>query len=200
MLIDIVILPPKNLRKRIGVKMKREIGHLPNFFVVDSTKLIPHLSLWHMKTSQDMVSNITKELKQAIKGQKPIEIISSEFHAIEKYKGCLEFPVNKNKDLIKLQQKVFKKIHPYKTGLMPRFASFLKIKYSEEKLKEIRKYGRSLGFHPHFTMGWLKNEKDIMGVVKKMKVVKLKFQAKEIYICEIDKWWQVKRIIKKINF
>jgi len=200
MLIDIVILPQKNLRKKIGIKIKKEIGHLPNFFVVDSAKLIPHLSLWHMKTSQKGVSKVAQELKQVVKGQKPIKIISSEFHALEKYKGCLEFPVKEKKDLTKLQQKVFQKIHAYKTGLMPRFASFLKIKYSEEKLREIKKYGRSLGFHPHFTMGWLKNEKDITGVVKRMREVKFKFQAKEIYICEINKWWQVKRIIKKITF
>ena len=200
MLIDIVVLPPKNIRKKIGVKMKKEIGYLPNFFVVDSTKLIPHLSLWHMKTSYQKVDKISQELKQVVKGQKPIKIASSEFHALEKYKGCLEFPVKENKDLAKLQQKVFQKIHPYKTGLMPRFASFLKIKYSKEKLREIKKYGRSLGFHPHFTMGWLKNEKDITGVVKNTRAVKFKFQTKEIYICEIDKWWQVKRIIKKISF
>ena len=200
MLIDIVILPQKNLRKKIGVKMKKEIGHAPNFFVVDNKKLIPHLSLWHMKTSYQKISKIVQELKRVAKEQKPIKINSFEFHAIEKYKGCLEFLVKENKDLAKLQQKVFQKIYPYKTGLMPQFASFLKIKYSEEKLREIKKYGRSLGFHPHFTMGWLKNEKDIIGVVKKMRAVKFKFQAKEIYICEIDKWWQVKRIIKKISF
>lgn len=200
MIIDIVILPPKNLRKKIGVKIKKVVDSVPNFFIVDNTKLVPHLSLWHMKTSQDKINRIARELKQSIKGQKPIKIISSKFHAIEKYKGCLEFPMKENKDLVKLQQKVFQKIYPYKTGLMPQFASFLKIKYSKEKLKEIKKYGKSLGFHPHFTMGWLKNKKDIVGVVKKMKVMKFNFQAKEIYICEIDKWWQVRRIVKKIGF
>ncbi len=200
MLIDIVILPPKNLRKKIGIKMNKEIGHLPNFFVVDNMKLIPHLSLWHMKTSKKVVDKIAQELKQVIEGQKSIKISSSEFHAIEKYKGCLEFSVKKNKDLVVFRQKVFQKTYIYKTGTMPQFASFLRIKYSKEKLKEIKKYGRSLGFGPHFTMGWLKNEKDIARVVKKMRKVKFSFLAKEVYICEIYKWWQVKKIIQKINF
>ena len=180
--------------------MKKEIGRLSNFFVVDDTKLIPHLSLWHMKTSKKKIGSIFKELKQAIKGQKPIKIISSEFHAVEKYKGYLEFPVRENKDLVKLQQKIFQKIYSYKTGTMPQFASFLGIKYSEEKLREIKKYGGSLEFGPHFTMGWLKNEKDIAGVVRKMQQVKFSFLVKEVYICEVDKWWQVRKIIKKIDF
>ena len=83
---------------------------------------------------------------------------------------------------------------------MPSFASFLKIKYSKEKLKEIKKYGRGVGFNPHFTMGWLKDKKDISKVAKRMQKVKFGFLTKEIYICEVDEWWQVKRIIKKIDF
>jgi hypothetical protein len=33
-----------------------------------------------------------------------------------------------------------------------------------------------------------------------MRKIKFSFWAKEIYICEVDGWWQVKRIIKKIPF
>jgi len=199
MLIDIVILPPKSIRRKIGTKIKKEIGNLPNFFIVDDIKLIPHLSLWHINTSKKEVGEIARKLQEITKEQKPIRITSSKFHALKKFKGCLEFTTKKNKDLVKLQQKVFQNIFSYKTGIMPQFASFLKIKYSKEKQEEIKKYGRSLKFGPHLTMGWLKKEKDISKVVKKMKKVKFSFPVKEIYICEIDNWWQVKRIIKKIN-
>ncbi|MFA6325338.1 MAG: hypothetical protein WCX46_03895 [Candidatus Paceibacterota bacterium] len=199
MLIDIVILPPTNIRNKIGTKIKKEMGSLSNYFVVDNNKLIPHLSLWHMKTSKKNVDKITQELKKVIKNQKPIKITSSEFHALEKFKGCLEFTIKENKNLSVFRQNIFEKIYSYKTGIMPQFASFLKIKYSKEKLKEIQKYGRGLGFGPHFTMGWLKNENDISKVIKKMNKVKFSFPVNEIYICEIDKWWQVKKIIKKIN-
>ena len=131
MLIDIVILPHKKVRKKIGAKMKKEINNLSNYFVVDNIKIVPHLSLWHMKISQNRISKIAKELKEVTKGQKQITITSSEFHAIKKYKGCLEFTIKKNKDLAKLQQKIFQKIYNYKTGIMPQFASFLGIKYSK---------------------------------------------------------------------
>jgi len=200
MLIDIAILPPQNTRKEIGRKVNKEIGDFPNYFVVDNIKLIPHLSLWHMKISKQEVNNIAERLKQIIKKQKQIEISSSGFHASEKFKGCLEFKVKKDKDLIELQQKVFKNIYSYKSGIMPSFAASLGFINSEEKQQQIEKYGRSLGFSPHFTIGWLKDEKDIAEVAKKMREMKFGFFAKEIYICEIDKWWQVKKIIKKIKF
>jgi hypothetical protein len=200
MLIDIVILPPQDIRKEIGTKIKKEMSHLPNYFVVDNNKLIPHLSLWHMKTSKENIEKIAQELKKVVKNKKSIKITSSKFHDLEKFKGCLEFTIKENKNLVVFRQKVFEKIYFYKTGIMPQFASFLKIKYSKNKLEEIRKYGRGLGFGPHFTIGWLKNESDISKVVKRMNKVKFSFTVNEIYICEIDKWWQVKKIIKKINF
>lgn len=200
MLIDIVILPPEKIRNIVGARMSKAFGNSPNFFVVDNKNLIPHLSLWHLKTSEKRLPKIAEELQQVVDKQKPIKIISSKFRGIPKYKGCLEFPVKNNNSMKSLQKKVFENIHKYKTGIMPPFAPFLKLKASKQKLKEVKKYGRGLGFHPHFTMGWIKNEKDVSGIVKNMQKVKFNFLAKEIYICEVDNWWQVKRIIRKINF
>ncbi len=199
MLIDIVILPPENLRRKIGAKMKKEMGSLPNYFIVDNIKLIPHLSLWHIETSKERINDIAQELKQITKKQGPVKINSLKFHALDKFKGCVDFSVKNNNDLNSLREKVFKKVYPYKTGMMPKFASFLG-PYTRKQLKEVKKYGRTLGFAPHFTMGWLKKEKDTASVVKKMQKVKFSFLAKEIYICEVDSWWQVKKIIKKIDF
>jgi 2'-5' RNA ligase len=200
MLIDIAILPPQDTRKKIGAKMKKGVGDLPNLFVVDNDKLIPHLSLWHLRTSKEKINKIAREVEKIAKGQKSVKINSSTFHALEQYKGFLEFAVKNTKELALLQQKVFQKTYLYKTGTMPKFASFVGHPYTGEKLKEVKKYGRPLGFTPHFTMGWLKNEKDVAPTVKKMQGIKLSFLAKELYICEVDKWWQVKRIIKKIEF
>jgi hypothetical protein len=200
MLIDIAIVPPQHIRREIGTKMKKEIGHAPHLFVVDNNKLIPHVSLWHMRTSKIKIPKITRRLEKIIKGQKSIRVSSLEFHALEKYKGFLEFAVKDTNGLVLLQQRIFQNIHSYKTGAMPKFAPFLNIPYTKKAIREIKKYGRSLGFNPHFTMGWLKNEKDIAQVVRKMQKTKFSFLAKEIYVCEVDNWWQVKRIIRKIEF
>jgi 2'-5' RNA ligase len=199
MLIDIVILPPKNIRKKIGAKMKKEAESLPNYFVVDNIKFIPHLSLWHLRISKKKVKDLARELEQLVRKQKPIKISTSRFINLKKYNGCLEFTVKNSQDLTLLRQKVFEKSYPYKIGMMPKHTSFIG-PYTSKKLKEAKKYGRPLAFAPHFTMIWLKKEKDIAGAVKKMKKIKFSFLAKEIFICEVNNWWQAKKIIKKISF
>ena len=198
MFIDIVILPPLGVRNKIGKKVKKEIDHFPNFFVVDNINLIPHLSLWHMKVSEGKISNIAKELKKITKGQEPIKVSSLNGPIVE-LKGSLEFLIASNKNLILFQQKVFQKIFSCKNGAMPKFPKFVS-SYSKGQLKEVEKYGRCLEFNPHFTMGWLKNKEDVIDVKKRISKIKFSFLAKEIYICEVNEWWQVKGIIKKIDF
>lgn len=201
MLIDIVILPSNKIRNSIGSRIKEKAGKLPNYFLVDNKKLIPHLSLWHLKTSKNRIEPIRKTLQKLIKNQKPIKISAFNLQAIPKYKGCVDFPVGNTKPLENLREKVVQNTYLYKTGIMPQFASQIGMKLPKgEKLKEIKKYGRSYGFHPHFTMGWLKRRKDALKTVEAMKGYNFSFYAKEIYICEVDRWWQVTRIIKKIPF
>lgn len=198
MLLDIVILPPVKLRRKIGRKIKKEVGAYPHIFVVDNVKLMPHLSLWHIRTSKNKINELTKELKEIVKNQKPIKISSAGFTILKKPKGCSQFEISNSKALSSLQQKVFKKTYPFKTGMMPQIEIWGL--WTGEQLKQARKYSRPLWFGPHFTAGILKNTGDALKVVKAMKKVKFNFVAKEIYICEINKWWQVIRIIKRINF
>lgn len=196
MLLDIALVPPEKLRKKLGEKAAKEIGGFPNAFVVDNVRRIPHLSLWHLRTSKSRVSKLTEELRQIVRKQKAIKITSTGFRILKKYKGDVEFTVEKNDALISLQEKVFKKIYSYKTGTMPPFFG----RWVGEKRRQAERYGKPLGFKPHFTMGFLKNEEDARKVVKKMKKVSFSFFANEICLCEIDTWWQVKKIIKKIDF
>jgi len=198
MLLDIVILPPVKLRRQIGNRIRRLTDYYPRVFVVDNRKLIPHLSLWHLKTSKSRINILTKALEKIVKNQKAIKIEVVRLVAHKKLKGELEFRVNKNRTLSSLQRKVFKNIYPFRTGPMPSFRPFGV--WRGKELKQARKYGRPLGFNPHFTMGLLKNMKDALAVAVEMKNIKFNFLAKEIYICEVNRWWQATKIIKKINF
>jgi len=199
MLIDIVILPPIKIRNKIGLKFKKEITKFPNVFVVDNKKFIPHLSLWHLKTSITKIEKFSHELNMVAKGQKPIKIISADFHIVDKYKVCLSSEVQKSDLLESFQQKVFQTSYRFSTGMMPQFFPAFG-KWADEELEEAKKYGKPLRFNPHITAGWLKKEADAQKIVRMVKGVKYSFLAKEIYICEINKWWQVKKIIKKISF
>lgn len=200
MLLDVVVLPPVELRRTIGRKIKEGVGCYPRLFVVDNTKLIPHLSLWHVRTSQNRIDKLAKELELAVKNQRPIGIRSTNFVAVKSPEGCVEFGVKNNRALASLQQKVFKKTYPFRTGMMPQFGASFGIKWSSKELKEAKKYSRPLWFGPHFTAGILKSKEDALRSVKAMKKVKFKFLAKEIYICRVNRLWQADKILRKINF
>ena len=124
MLLDIVILPPTGLRKRIGKKIRRATKNLPRIFVVDDTKFTPHLSLWHIKTSKNRIGTITEELKKITKTQRPIKIKTKKFIASKKDKGGIGFKINSRKSLTSLRNRVFKRTYPFKTGMMPPFQAY----------------------------------------------------------------------------
>ena len=100
-----------------------------------------------------------KELKKVVKNQKSIKITSSEFHALKKFKGCLEFTTKENKNLVIFRQKVFEKVCSYKTGIMPQFASFLKIKYSKKEIRGNKKIWQRFRVWSSFHNGVVKKRK-----------------------------------------
>ncbi|MFH1193053.1 MAG: hypothetical protein V1656_01925 [Candidatus Jorgensenbacteria bacterium] len=199
MLLDVVVLPPPELREKVGRKIKKAAAGYPAGFVVDNKKFIPHLSLWHLKTDKSKIDGLAKKLEGVVKHQKPLSIHSAAFNVEPMVQGVIvEFPIRKNAALSVLREKVFSRAYHFKTGIVPPFKPFGIPK--GKALVETKKYGRPLGFYPHFTMGWLESMKDSRAVQRKMKKTKFSFTAKEIYICEINRWWQVTRIVKKIDF
>jgi methionine aminopeptidase len=199
-LIDIVILPPEKLRQKLGKRIKKEAADYPAGFIVDNKKFIPHLSLWHLNVSGGKrIGKITEELEKIVKNQKAVKVNSSGFGVSAQNIGAtFHFNIREDKALMRLKEEVFWRTYRLKTGMMPPYKPFGI--WTGKSLKEARKYGKPLGVKLHMTMGWLKNEEDAPKVQKRMKKVKFSFTAKEIYICRVNHWWQVDKIIKKINF
>src|SRR3989338_9047971 len=197
MLLDIVILPPDKTAAAVGKKIKQAAKNFPHGFIVDNQAMIPHLSLWHIKTSKNRIIQLSQDLKSVAVKQKPIKISSSAFVESKNHKGVVEFLVRNSRSLILLQQKVFETTYPYKTGMMPQFLMFEK--WSGKELLQARKYSRPLGFKPHFTMAHIKSPEGTQKIIGNMNKIKFTFEAKEIYVCEVNRWWQVTRIIKKFK-
>ncbi len=198
MLIDIVILPSAKLRQKIGRKMRKETASYSAIFVVDNKQFIPHLSLWHLRISKNRIDDLTAELKKTVVGQKPFKICSAGFMASKKENGIVSFSVKNDKSLELLQKKVFRRVYPFKIGMMPQFEVFGL--WKGKTLAEGKKYGRPLAFNPHFTMGFLKKPEDALKIEKTMEKERISFIAKEIYVCEVNRWWQATKILEKINF
>lgn len=178
--------------------MKKETAGYPAVFVVDNRKLIPHLSLWHLRTSKNRINALTAELKKVVADQKPIKINSAGFMASKKENGIVSFSVRSSEPLALLRKKVLEKAYSFKTGMMPQFAAFGL--WKGKTLVEGKKYGRPLAFNPHFTMGFLKKPEDALKIEEAMKKEEFRFLAKGIYVCEVNRWWQVTKVLKKISF
>ena len=71
MLYDIVIVPPKNLRHKIGQRVLSVTRGKPATFVVDNIRLIPHLSLFHVRTSKTQLAKLFHVVEQIIKKYEP---------------------------------------------------------------------------------------------------------------------------------
>lgn len=199
MLLDVVILPPAGLRRTIGKRIRKETSGYPAGFVIDNKKFIPHLSLWHLRSSPGRIAGLMGELRKVARDQKPFTIRSAGFHVSKMNTGTVvEFAARKSAPLAALQKRVFSRTYPFKTGMVLPFKPFGA--WSGKALAQARKYGRPIGFGPHFTMGWLKNTDDALVVQRTMRKTRFSFVAKEFYLCEVNRWWQVTGIIKKIGF
>ncbi|MDP4000898.1 MAG: L-threonylcarbamoyladenylate synthase [bacterium] len=195
MLLDIVILPPKNIRDKIGKLTKKYGFKYPNVFIVDNKKIIPYLSLFHINTSRSELQKIILVIKKIVKNHHAEKIHSIQFK-VNKKNGIFEYVLSNNAGLRSLQKEVFLSIHPFKTGLMPAPRPYRDVFLTSKKQKqEHKKYGRPMGFGPHFTLGMLKNPKNGKKIAQNMKF-DFEFLGNTVAITEVNKWWQVTKVLK----
>ena len=197
MLIDIVILPPKNTRKMVGNFGNKIKSELSLDWFVDNKKLIPHISLYHIRIDKNKLPSVLFETGKIFVKSKKIPINFTQASGHYPYYGI---GVKKSDKLYKLHKialtlKFLRKgempfIHPPKTVLAKKYA---------------QTYG-AIGilnrYNPHITLGSINKESDFEKVSKKVNENKIKFKsftATSIAITEVDKFWQVKKIIKEFK-
>lgn len=197
MLLDIVILPPQKLRRKIGKKIEVATKGLKPVFVVDNKKFIPHLSLFHVRTSKGRINKLEARIKEVLKEYRSIWLQSKGVELSKSGSGIIFYKVANPRELGRLRKQIFKACYPLRTGMMPWFIS--NRRPTNEELESRKKYGTHLKFHPHFTLTLLSDTKDVRTVARKIKSMKFKFLADTVAITEVNFWHQVKRIIKKFK-
>ena len=195
MLLDIVILPPPSLREKIGAKMRQTAKGRKYIFVVDNRKLIPHMSLFHIRTSRARLKKLKEIVGKISKRYRPVVIRSTGFIREGR---IVAYELSHNQTLRGLNREIVKNCYNLRTGMMP-WTGVGKPKRWEQKNRE--KYGtqHNIGpsFRPHFTMGKFKSEVDVRKVARQMQSFSFQFQADTVAICEVNFWHQVTRIYKK---
>lgn len=155
MLLDIVILPPLTLRRRIGRKIKTAVSGISTQYLVDNSKLIPHLSLFHVRTSATGFGKAAAIVSELAKKYSAVAIRSLGF-VVENRGDTFWFSLSGRKELSGLNRAIVKRCHVLRTGPMP-WTSRRKPAPSERRNR--LRYGtqHNIGptFQPHLTMGKL---------------------------------------------
>ncbi len=205
MLIDIVLLPPKSLGDKIGKQIKEAVKGVSYFYIVDNIKLTPHISLFHFRASKNKLKLIIREVAEIAKNYKLVSIKSIASESYRKDHRIISLKLEKTGMLKTLNRKVVKECNFLRDGeLFFWYKDKKKIKeLSELDKKYIKKYGTywsvERNFNPHITLVRLKDVGDSLSVLKKMKKFKFNFPANTMAICEINKFGQVVKILKKFR-
>src|SRR3989344_3375015 len=189
MRLDIVILPPKDLAERLGQVSRNLKTKYPLVFAVENQKLLPHNTLFHIKTNK--LKELEAIVKRIAETHEPFRV---EFDKATAGRFFFGYWHRNNNKLKELHNSVVRQTQHLSTG--PIFT-----KKEESKREQYRKkYGTPGVFEfysPHFTVGYAKNLKDMPAIFKDLNKFKYKdFIADNIAIAEVDEWWQVKRVIK----
>ncbi|MBI4050791.1 MAG: 2'-5' RNA ligase family protein [Candidatus Doudnabacteria bacterium] len=197
MLLDIVILPPKVLRQRIGKKIKDATKDVKAVFVVNNKKLILHLSLFHIRTSKARLSRLSGIVKGIVKKHKVMNMRSAGLEISKSGSGIVYVNVSYPLKLVRLREEVFNSCYPLRTGPMPWMIKS-RPPTRQEKLAR-KKFGTYLKFHPHFTLAMFQNHRDAERVIERMGRIKFDFTADTVAVTEVNSWHQVTGIIKKFK-
>ena len=200
MLLDIVILPPSGLRKKLGKKIKSAVNPFPHIFVVDNKKFIPHISLFHIHTSKKKIREMSKIIKKILVNHRAIKMSSIGFDVgLEPGQSWFGVSLNNSKELRQLHKEVVYSCRDLRTGKMPTTSkkiTKLELEYRENfGSRHILKL-----FYPHITLAMLKNIADTKTIEKQWKGLKINLTPKEVAITKVNYWHQVTKIIKKFKF
>lgn len=200
MLIDIVILPPQSLRSKVGKKIRVVVNNYPYLYVVDNVKLIPHLSLFHLRASKSKLKKLEQTVGTIVERYKSFQLKSVRFYKYSKG-PVLSFRISKPAILSKLNGEVVENCRKFRSGEL--FLAYKNRVFSELDRSYIEKYGSywSVGknFDPHFTMVRYKVPSDGPKMIKKMGSFDFKFLADTVAICEINNNGQVIKILKEFK-
>lgn len=194
MLLDIVILPPKALREKIGKKLRKAVSGLEVDYLVDNVELIPHLTLFHLKTDSGGYKNTAAFVKRLVSSNKRFYVRGGRFESPKN--GYLWYRFALSPRLLALQAEVRNHCLILRTGVLP-VRSSKKLDPLARRLR--RKYGTQYLFErsaPHFTMAQMRSSSDARKVIARMPKGMINFKAEKLAIAEINLNGQVTKILK----
>lgn len=201
MLIDIVILPPHKIRKLVGGKIRKATKGLGYYYIVDNTKMIPHLSLFHLRIHEKGILDLEKALKEILFKYGAFIVKFSEVYISRRNLKGIGVRFETSRVLRKLNSEVVNICSKYRNGDLFDWGKSRKLTPTERRY--IKKYGTlwsvEKNFKPHFTLGRMRSQKLAQEAVLRFGQPNINFIADTVAICEIDHNGQVIKVIKEMK-
>ncbi len=194
MLLDIVILPPSNIRQRIGCLAKKLNKLYPSPSVVDDIKLIPHISLYHLNVQKKNLGELFMIIKNVSTSEKSFYIKTGKLHMGS---ISIDIPV-KAKTICKLNKMVLKKCVALRKGIMPYIFNYEKTAAVKRALANYGTVGTVIDYRPHITLLVNKSGFDDKKIIPFR--FKNNFKSSILAVCQINRWYQVTQILKQFKF
>ncbi len=198
--LDVVLLPPKKLSRKIG-NLVRAVGRkVPLKVAVDDRKLLPHVSLLHIEANQSGVRRIASNLGIFVRHQAKLKLEFTGFRMAGGVFGDFFMAgIRKSPKIYSIHKNVVEEISPLRSSvshLPPKNPNELhKVYFKKYGVGNILKF-----FDPHITMGSLKNLKDSKSVLQFLSKTKFKtFTADRVALTKVDVNHQVTKIIKEFK-
>ncbi len=195
MIIDIVLLPPKGVSKKIGEFVRGIDKRFKLKMAVDNRKLLPHISLLHIKTSPKRIPGIVKAVGM-ISGEFAGQIVR--FTTPRTGRDYFVMDVAKAKNLQALHRQVVFKVHKYKTGI-----GIGNYQGNGQRVAYVKKYGAGnvlKNFQPHITLGLVRRDKDLPVVAAVLSKQRWGgFKTNRLAITQVNHRHQVFKVIKELK-
>ena len=196
LLLDIVHLPPLNLRVKLGKQVKEAVGNAKVKYLVDNEGLIPHQSLFHIATTGDNLPQIYIRLEKILSDIKPFSISAE---GLVDNDNVIAVKLSEPPELRQLHEEVVGALFDLRVGEMPwtpgRQPSTLEKEYRE-------KYGTQhilKNFSPHISLVKLANPVDAEKVLYKIGKIDFDYSVNDFAVAKVNFWHQVTNIIKEFR-
>jgi len=189
--LDIVILPPASIRKKVAVLTRSLEKKYKMEWVVDNKKLTPHISLYHVLVEDGDVEKVISRIGKLIRKIKAGKSIMLKPYGAAAF---LSLEVKLTQAQSDFQKKVVKELNALRTGDCGLPAG------NRLGRKYIEKYGSPSVFEnfiPHITLGMKKSQQSLGDLVQLATKSEFnEFKTDTIAVTKVNNYHQVTKIFK----
>lgn len=159
--LNIAFIPPDDVASEV-VKLSGDIGKKEeSYFCVDNLNFYPHITIYSPEYPAYNLEKVLDAVAELSKKLAPIKFI---FKSIKTGQGFVGVEFNYSEEIKNIHESIVEKLNPLREGhIREKYSASYQMEFSEEKKKNIQKYGypNSMSlYHPHMSIARLKDEKD----------------------------------------